>query len=190
LLVGTTARQFVMIGLCGGYTTFSSFSIQTLNLVRDGDWFRAGANVAVSLLFCLFAVWLGHVAASTLNQLQGEGWRPLLKVPRTPAAPVAAPTPAQPADKEGVSQEPPARSDPARERAPDFAPVRGEIPVPPPRPRDLNRGNIGKPAAAGHSDPPSLNGNESQKERLHNSQEPISPGKGASQSKAPPSRRR
>jgi CrcB protein len=43
LLVGTTARQLVMIGLCGGYTTFSSFSLQTFTLAQDGEWLRAGA---------------------------------------------------------------------------------------------------------------------------------------------------
>src|SRR5579859_4636619 len=67
LLVGSTARQFVMIGICGGYTTFSSFSLQTLTLAQDGEWLWAGANVVVSVVLCLFAVWLGHVAALTLN---------------------------------------------------------------------------------------------------------------------------
>ena len=71
LLVGTTARQFVMVGLCGGYTTFSSFSLQTLNLVRDGEWGRAGANIMLSVLLCLISVWLGHIAAATFNQLKG-----------------------------------------------------------------------------------------------------------------------
>ena len=71
LLVGTTARQFVMVGLCGGYTTFSSFSLQTLSLARDGEWLGVGANITLSVVLCLFAVWLGHIAAATLNQLKG-----------------------------------------------------------------------------------------------------------------------
>ena len=70
LLVGTAARQFVMIGICGGYTTFSSFSLQTLNLVRDGEILYAGWNVAASVVFCLLAVWLGHVAAVSLNEMR------------------------------------------------------------------------------------------------------------------------
>jgi CrcB protein len=70
-LVRTEARQFVMTGICGGYTTFSSFSLQTLNLVRDGEMKLAGVNIALSLVLCLAAVWLGHVAAASLNQLKG-----------------------------------------------------------------------------------------------------------------------
>ncbi len=62
LVVGTTTRQSVMVGLCGGYTTFSSFSVQTLYLARDGEWLRA-ANIFLSLAFCFLAVWLGHIAA-------------------------------------------------------------------------------------------------------------------------------
>jgi len=68
LLVAPDARQFVMVGICGGYTTFSSFSLQTLNLVRDGDMVGAGANVAASVAACLVAVWLGSVGAAALNQ--------------------------------------------------------------------------------------------------------------------------
>jgi CrcB protein len=61
------ARQFVMVGVCGGYTTFSSFSLQTLNLVRDGELAQAGGNIAVSVVACLAAVWLGAVAAAAIN---------------------------------------------------------------------------------------------------------------------------
>lgn len=67
LFANGTTRQFLMTGICGGYTTFSSFSLQTLALANDGQWFRAGANVVLSVVCCLFAVWLGHLAAQLLN---------------------------------------------------------------------------------------------------------------------------
>src|SRR5215813_15491161 len=70
-LVSTSARQFVMVGLCGGYTTFSSFSLQTLNQAREGDWLAAGGNIGLSVVLCLLAVWLGHIAALALNQMKG-----------------------------------------------------------------------------------------------------------------------
>lgn len=70
-LVSPAARQFFMAGVCGGYTTFSSFSLQTLNLLRDGEWFRAGANAVLSLALCLVAVWLGHVVGLSFNQTKG-----------------------------------------------------------------------------------------------------------------------
>src|SRR5271170_7721031 len=70
-LVSGSTRQFVMTGICGGYTTFSSFSLQTLNLVRDGEMALAGANIGMSFLLCLVAVWIGHIAAAALNQLKG-----------------------------------------------------------------------------------------------------------------------
>lgn len=71
LLVGTQGRQFVMTGICGGYTTFSSFSFQTLTLARDGDWLRAGANVVLSVVLCLISVAVGHMAAAAFNQMKG-----------------------------------------------------------------------------------------------------------------------
>ena len=71
LIVRTEARQFFMTGVCGGYTTFSSFSLQTLNLARGDELLFAGANVGASVVLCLLAVWAGHVAALSVNQLKG-----------------------------------------------------------------------------------------------------------------------
>ena len=70
VLVSTNLRQFVMVGICGGYTTFSSFSLQTLNLARDGEFLYAGGNITLSVVLCLIAVWLGYIAATSLNQLR------------------------------------------------------------------------------------------------------------------------
>lgn len=68
LLVGTLGRQFVMVGLCGGYTTFSAFSLETYDLLRAGRAPAGGANVVLSLALCLIAVWLGHRSARRLNR--------------------------------------------------------------------------------------------------------------------------
>lgn len=65
-------RQFFMVGICGGYTTFSSFSLQTLTLAEDGQWFKAGANCVLSLVLCLVGVWLGHVLALEINSIKGH----------------------------------------------------------------------------------------------------------------------
>src|SRR5436190_6581035 len=62
-LAPASFRQFFMLGVCGGYTTFSSFSIQTLNLAQEGEWLKAGANSVLSLVLCLAGVWLGHLLA-------------------------------------------------------------------------------------------------------------------------------
>jgi fluoride exporter len=68
-LVSPSFRQFFMIGVCGGYTTFSSFSLQTLALAQDGEWFRAATNSFASFGFCLIAVWLGYFSAALINKL-------------------------------------------------------------------------------------------------------------------------
>ena len=70
IFAGATARQFVMVGICGGYTTFSSFSLQTLNLIQDGEWLGVGGNIVMSVALCLAAVWAGHVLALSLNTLK------------------------------------------------------------------------------------------------------------------------
>ena len=67
VIVSPQMRQFVMVGICGGYTTFSSFSLDALNLARDGEWAQAAGYVLGSLVFCLLGVWLGHMAAVAAN---------------------------------------------------------------------------------------------------------------------------
>jgi len=69
--VSSEGRQFFMVGICGGYTTFSAFSLQTLRLAQYGEWYRAGGNIAGSVVFCLVAVWLGYVAGKFVNSTKG-----------------------------------------------------------------------------------------------------------------------
>ena len=67
-LAGTFGvQQFVMVGLCGGYTTFSSFSLQTLSLARDGEWARALGNIAASAALCLIAAWAGFALGAFIS---------------------------------------------------------------------------------------------------------------------------
>jgi CrcB protein len=61
------ATQFIMVGVCGGYTTFSSFSLQTLNLLRDREWLYAGGNILLSVVLCMVAVWLGWLLGSIFS---------------------------------------------------------------------------------------------------------------------------
>ena len=69
LFVSPRQRQFVMVGICGGYTTFSAFSLETLRLVQSGNIQAAFFNLSVSVIGWLTAVWLGHVLATRLNRL-------------------------------------------------------------------------------------------------------------------------
>jgi CrcB protein len=61
--VPENVRMFVMVGICGGFTTFSSFSLQTFDMMRSGHWGKALLNVGLSVLLCLLAVGVGHAIA-------------------------------------------------------------------------------------------------------------------------------
>jgi fluoride exporter len=58
--LGPNARLFVILGVLGGFTTFSTFAFESLALLRDGESLRAGANVFGSVVACLVSVWLGY----------------------------------------------------------------------------------------------------------------------------------
>jgi CrcB protein len=68
-LVPSATRIFVTVGLCGGYTTFSSFSLQTLALFNEGEWVLAAANIVASVVLCLVAVWLGQIAVQAMYRV-------------------------------------------------------------------------------------------------------------------------
>ncbi len=72
LLASTRQRQFVMTGFCGGYTTFSAFSLETFRLLHGGRAGTGFAYIAASVVTWLVAVWVGHRLARRLNRLKGS----------------------------------------------------------------------------------------------------------------------
>jgi CrcB protein len=69
--VGPRVRQFVMTGVCGGYTTFSMFSLETLRMLQQGKVFAAAGYIALSLVAWLGSVWVGDALAIRFNRLKG-----------------------------------------------------------------------------------------------------------------------
>jgi CrcB protein len=67
-----SARKFLMVGICGGFTTFSAFSLQTFELAQRGEWLRAGGNILGSVALCLVAVWLGYLLGAAFNSMKGN----------------------------------------------------------------------------------------------------------------------
>ena len=61
---GPEFRLFALIGLLGGFTTYSTFGYETFALLRDADYLRAVANVALHIVFGLALVWVGYVLTS------------------------------------------------------------------------------------------------------------------------------
>jgi fluoride exporter len=70
IFLSPLTRSFITIGILGGYTTFSSFSWQTLTLAQSGQMWGAVANVLLSVVLCLLGVWLGAWVAGWINQLR------------------------------------------------------------------------------------------------------------------------
>jgi len=68
-IVDPNVRAFVTVGLCGGYTTFSAFSLQTMVLMQEGQWLHAGGYIIGSVILCLLFVWLGHFLATQWSAL-------------------------------------------------------------------------------------------------------------------------
>lgn len=69
--IAAPARIFLMTGICGGYTTFSTFSLESFNLLRQGEVRSAFANMLLSVVLCIFAVWIGYAAAFALSRSRG-----------------------------------------------------------------------------------------------------------------------
>jgi protein CrcB len=76
--VPVDVRAFVMVGVCGGFTTFSSFSLQTLELARDGRMLQALCNVGLSVVLCLAAVTAGHASAVGLHRTRPAAMRQII----------------------------------------------------------------------------------------------------------------
>ncbi len=66
LSLGTEWRAVLLVGLLGAFTTFSTFSIETLNLIENGELIKAGINIVLSVSLCLLAAWLGVFAGRQL----------------------------------------------------------------------------------------------------------------------------
>ena len=64
--IGPQLRSLLVIGFLGGYTTFSSFSIETLNLFENGAWLSAALNICLSVILCIVAAWLGVIGGRQL----------------------------------------------------------------------------------------------------------------------------
>lgn len=63
---GPELRALLLVGLLGSFTTFSTFSIETLNLIEQGALIKAGTNILLSVLLCLAAAWLGTIIGRQL----------------------------------------------------------------------------------------------------------------------------
>lgn len=66
LSIDSAWRAGILVGVLGGFTTFSSFSIETFNLIAGGEIVKAGLNMAASLMLCITATWVGVIIGRQL----------------------------------------------------------------------------------------------------------------------------
>lgn len=67
--LGSGVRALLLVGILGGFTTFSAFSLQTLALMREGEFALAVWNIFLSVALCLLAVWIGTLLAQKIHSL-------------------------------------------------------------------------------------------------------------------------
>jgi len=71
--LGPNSRIFLLVGICGGYTTFSTFSLISFNAARHNGFIELWLNIGLSHLLCLLAIWLGAIAATQFGRIM-MGW--------------------------------------------------------------------------------------------------------------------
>ena len=69
IYLGPNGRIFLLAGICGGYTTFSTFSLISFNVTRRSAFLELWLNIGLSHLLCLLAIWIGAIAAARLPRI-------------------------------------------------------------------------------------------------------------------------
>ncbi len=65
--ISDNMQKFMMVGICGGYTTFSSFSLDTLKLLQKAEYLKAASNITMSVILCLLASYIGYIIVNIMT---------------------------------------------------------------------------------------------------------------------------